>query len=160
MRRKAVHLIAAIAESLRFFAIAFLAYSIGALGSSSVSSMLRYAAAPQILFAAGFFFLWLDPARYGSYRPLLLLGKAASLVCFLPLGAAVAADPASRGISLGVPALGFWLALLIAMVDILSLSVLLLAKNEDASIGQPVPSEASRPKPAGQSPDEIERVEV
>jgi hypothetical protein len=160
MRRKPVHLIAAIAESLRFFAIAFLAYSMGALGSSSVSSILRYAAAPQILFAAGFFFLWLDPARYGPYRPLLLLGKTASLVCFLPMGATVAADPASRGNSLGISALGFWLALLIAMVDILSLSVLLLTRNEDASVGPAALSEAKAPKPAGQSPDEIERVEV
>lgn len=159
MRRKPVHLIAAIAESLRFFAIAFLAYSIGALGSASVSGLLRYAAAPQILFAAGFFFLWLDPTRYRAYRPLLLLGKAAGLVCFLPMGAAVAADPASRGLSLGVPALGIDLVLLIAIVDILSLSVLILARDEKAP-SDAAPDETKAPKTAGQSPDEIEKVEV
>jgi hypothetical protein len=160
MRRKPVHLIAAIVESFRFFAIAFLAYSIGATGSASVSGLLRYAAAPQILFAAGFFFLWLDPTRYRAYRPLLLLGKAACLVCFLPMGVAVAADPASRGLSLGVPALGFGLAFLIAIVDILSLSVLILVRNESAPTGPAAPSEAEAPKSVGQSPDEIERVEV
>jgi hypothetical protein len=160
MRRKPVHLIAAIAESFRFFAIAFLAYSIGALGSASVSGILRYSAAPQILFAVGFFFLWLDPARYIAYRPLLLLGKAACLICFLPMGTAVAADPTSRGLSLGVPALGFGLAFLIAIIDILSLSVLILVRDERATAGPAAPCEAKAPKPAGQSPDEIERVEV
>lgn len=155
MRRKPVHLIAAIAESFRFFAVAFLAYSIGALGSASVSSVLRYAAAPQILFAVGFFFLWLDPLRYGSYRPLLLVGKAASLVCFLPMGATVLADPAARGISLGQPALGFGMILFIAIVDLLDLSILLLAKEE-----APSSLEGGKPSEPGQGPGDIERVEA
>ena len=55
MRRKAVHLMAAIVESLRFLALAFLAFDLGLL-NPSVSSLIRYAAAPQLLFAAGFFF--------------------------------------------------------------------------------------------------------
>lgn len=159
MRRKPVHLAAAIAESLRFFAIAFLAYSVGALGTASVSSLLRYAAAPQVLFALGFFFLWLEPERCASYRPLLIVGKAAGLLCYLPLGSALAVDPAARGISLGRPALGLGLALLIAAADMLSLTVLFLTKAPEPS-GPGTGPAAEPPKPAGQGPDEIERVEA
>ena len=50
---------AAIAESLRFLAIVFLAFDIGGLLGPSVTGIVRYAAAPQLLFAAGF-------SSYGS----------------------------------------------------------------------------------------------
>jgi hypothetical protein len=156
MRRKAVHLFAAIAESLRFLAIAFLAYSVGALFDSSVSSLLRYAAAPQLLFAAGFFFLWLDPERYATYRPLLMVGKAASALCFLPLAGSIVQDPAAIGVSLGVRGLGLGLALFIALVDLASLLVLGLVKAQntlDRAAGQ-------GPAMPGQGPDDIESVEA
>jgi hypothetical protein len=136
MRRKAVHLFAAIAESLRFIAVAFLAFSVGALSGSSVSSLLRYAAAPQLLFAAGFFFMWLDAGRYASYRPLLLVGKIASVACFIPLAAALVRDPGAAMIGFGM-----------AAVDIMSLSILTLVK-QGSDMGLP------------QGRDEIERVEV
>lgn len=140
MRRRPVHLAAAIAESLRFLAVAFLAFDAGALLSPSASGLLRYAGAPQLLFVAGFFFLWLDPARYGAYRPLLLIGKAASIACFIPLAASLALA----------------LAYFVAVVDIASVSILALVKPVAAR--GPGPAAASKPTP-GQSPDEIERVE-
>jgi hypothetical protein len=157
MRRKPVFLVAAIAETIRFLALAFLAYTIGALATSSVSGVLRYAAAPQILFAAGFFFLWLDRERYGSYRPLLLLGKAACLVCLFPMARAVAGDPQAIGIAFGRPAFGLSLTLLVAAEDILALALLLFAKSEGA--GKAV-EPAAKPSEAGQGPDDIERVEA
>jgi hypothetical protein len=142
---------AAIAESLRFFAIAFLAVDVAGPLAPAFSGILRYAAAPQLLFAAGFFFLWLDPGRYSAYRPLLLIGKAASAVCFVPLAASLLRDP--RGLALG-------LAFLVAAADIVSLCVLALARGgmegpSAVPAGQG-PSEPSRP---GQGPEEIERVE-
>jgi hypothetical protein len=151
MRRKAVHLVAAIAESLRFVAVLFLAYDLGALLNPTVSSLIRYAAAPQLLFAAGFFFLWLDPPRYRSYRPLLAIGKAASAACFLPLAAALARDPKAAAIAFGLPFMGMALAFFIAAVDIACLSVLILLRP-DAEFG------AGPPAP-GQAPGDIERAE-
>ena len=93
----------------------------GALDEPGVSSLLRYAAAPQLLFAAGFFFMWLDPARYGAYRPLLLVGKAACVVCLLPLAWAVARDPGRPGPPSACATSGILLAFLIAAVDVFSL---------------------------------------
>lgn len=152
MRRKPIHLCAAITEAIRFFALAFLAYAIGSLGSASVEGILRYAAVPQILFAAGFFFLWFDPLRYSAYRSLLLLGKIASILCLLPLAASVAGDPGARGLSLGKPALGLSMALLISALDLFALAVLFLAKPQIQA--------ADGSKPIGQSPEDIERIEV
>jgi hypothetical protein len=155
MRRKAVHIVAAIAESLRFFAVVFLAFSVGALLDSSVANLLRYAAAPQLLFAAGFFFMWLDPARYSSYRPLLLIGKAASAVCFLPLAGAVIRDSGAMGSTFGVPYLGLVLAFLLAVVDLSSLFILTLGSEPGSSSGHP---SSTRPD-IGQSLADIESVE-
>lgn len=159
MRRKAVHLFAAIAESLRFFAIAFLAFSVGALFDPSVSSLLRYAAAPQILFAVGFFFLWLDRGRYASYRPLLAIGKLASAACYVPLASALVRDPWASAASFGIRGFGLSLALLIAAVDIASLSVLFLSREESRPDGL-AGAEPSGPKIPGQGPGDIERVEA
>ena len=148
MRGKAVHIVAAIAESLRFLAVVFLAFSVGALLDPSASNLLRYAAAPQLLFAAGFFFMWLDPERYSPFRPLLALGKIAGAVCFLPLALALAGDEAARGRTLGVPRLGLGLAFFLAAVDVMSICVLLL--GGDAKPESPAPA-----TPA----EDIERVE-
>jgi hypothetical protein len=153
MRRKAVHLIAAIAEVLRFIALVFLAFSVGALLDSSVSNLLRYAAVPQLLFAAGFFFMWLDPGRYASYRPLLAVGKAAGAVCFMPMAASIIRDPNATGATFGVPFLGISLAFFIAVVDIASFCVAALVGGPSAKEG---PSGTSSP---GQGPGDIERVE-
>jgi hypothetical protein len=157
MRGKAVHIVAAIAESFRFLAVVFLAFSVGALLDPSVSDLLRYAAAPQLLFAAGFFFMWLDPARYSSYRPLLAIGKASSAVCFLPLGAAIVGDPAARGAVLGVPRLGLALAFFLVIVDVASLCI--LAQGGPASGEGSSGSPGGKAPPYGQSADDIERVE-
>lgn len=157
MRRKAVHLIAAIAESLRFFALAFLAFSVGALLDPGAASLLRYAAVPQLLFAAGFFFMWLDPERYSSYRPLLAIGKAALVVCFLPMAAALLRDANATGTTFGLPFLGIILAFFIAAVDIACLCVLALAAPRSIS-----PSARKGPTnraDVGQSPEDIEQVE-
>lgn len=153
MRRKSVHLFAAIAESLRFVAVVFLAFSVGAIVDASVSNLLRYAAAPQLLFAAGFFFMWLDPPRYSSYRPLLAIGKAAGVVCFLPLAGAVMRDPNATGSTFGIAFLGIYLAFFIAAVDIASLCVLALGGGPSAQ------NALKTPASVGQSPDDIEQVE-
>jgi hypothetical protein len=158
MRRKAVHLIAAIAESFRFLAVVFLAFDVGALLNPSVSSLLRYAAAPQLLFAAGFFFLWLDPRRYAPYRPLLLIGKAANILCFLPLAMALMRDPQASASAFGLPFMGFVFALYMVFVDLGNLALLILMRPEPEP-GAPTPGQGPSGGPLGQGPDDIEQVE-
>ena len=140
MRRKAAHLVAAIAESLRFIAFVFLAFDLGAILGPGVSGILRYAAASQLLFAAGFFFLWLDLPRYAAYRPLLAIGKLACIACLLPLALALPRNPAAVA-----------LACFVAAVDVASLLILALAKPSAADTAA-----SSRP---GQGPEDIERIE-
>lgn len=170
MRRTAVHLVAAIAETLRFFAIVFLAFDVGALDEPGVSALLRYAAAPQLLFAAGFFFMWLDRPRYGEYRPLLLVGKAACAICLVPLAWAVARDPWAALPAFGLRDAGILLAFLVAAVDVFSLTVLILSpkalgpelasRQESGRAAAPAPVAAPEPGPAArQGPADIERVE-
>jgi hypothetical protein len=161
MRRKAVHLIAAIAESLRFLSVVFLAFDVGALLNPSVSSLLRYAAAPQLLFAAGFFFLWLDQRRYAAYRPLLLIGKAASLLSFLPLAPALMRDPQASASSFGLPYMGLVFALFMLLVDLGNLAVLVLLRQAADPPAQALgqgPGQGPSQGP-GQGPDDIEQVE-
>jgi hypothetical protein len=161
MRGKAVHIFAAIAESLRFLAVAFLAFSVGALLDPSASSLLRYAAAPQLLFAAGFFFLWLDPARYSAYRPLLAIGKAASAVCFLPLAAALLGDPQASGSTFGLRGLGLAFGLFLAAVDVSSLCILVFAGPAAPEGGRSGPPSAPGGSAPAEPPDDgIERVEA
>ena len=153
-------MVAAIAESLRFFAVAFLASSVGALSNTSVSNLLRYAAVPQLLFPAGFFFLWLDPPRYSSYRPLLTVGKTASVVCLIPLAAALVRDPNAMGVNFGIPAIGLGLTFVIAAIDIASLSILLLVgipaePSDKGGPGQP----PSKSNVSEEAPGNIEQVE-
>jgi hypothetical protein len=87
MQRKPLFLAAAVAELTRFVALAFLAGALGAFRKGEgLSPLYRYLAVPQLLFAAAFFFLWLDRERYEAYRPLTLVGKGVSILAFIPLG--------------------------------------------------------------------------
>ena len=61
MKRRVSSLAAAGVEIARFALLMFLARDFGAIdGGGGFPRLLRYAAAPQLLFALGFFFLWLD----------------------------------------------------------------------------------------------------
>jgi hypothetical protein len=125
MKRKALFLVAAIAEFARFIALMLLASSLGAIGGEGgAPRLLRYASAPQLLFAAGFFFLWLDYARYGSYRPLLGIGKLVALAALLPLAIEAYFAMVEPMASLGEPRSALLLTLFIAAVDIGSLAAL------------------------------------
>ncbi|MDP3177379.1 MAG: hypothetical protein Q8M76_05705, partial [Spirochaetaceae bacterium] len=123
MKRKAVFFVSAVAELLRFLAILFLADSLGALRDPGSAKALRLAAAPQLLFGVGFFFLWLDPALYAPYRPLIAAGKAASLAALIPVPLYVQAQ------GLFLPGYGLALACVavVAFVDLFSLAALALA---------------------------------
>jgi hypothetical protein len=176
MKRKAVHLVAAILESLRFLAVMFLAFSVGAISENSVAKLLRYAAAPQLLFAAGFFFVWLDAKRYAAYKSLLIVGKAACLACLPAAAIAIGRDPAALSGGFGIPLLSYELVLFIGLVDVASLCILLAMKtrpeieaDEEAekrglatvqAQGAPAEAKAESGTLPGQGPDDIERVEV
>lgn len=146
MQRKVLYLAASIAELLRFLALFFIADSLGVLMmDGGIPALLRYAAAPQLLFAAGLFFLWYDPERYGAYRPLLLVGKAIGLLVLAPF--------AFRLVASGLAEIrDFALIGLIALVDLLVL--LLLALRPRAARAVPAAEETG---PRG--PEDIEKVE-
>jgi hypothetical protein len=67
-------------EVLRYFALAWI---LEALLSGYPPPVLRFMAAPNLMFGAAFFFLAMDPVRYGSYRPLMLVGKAVAVFAAL-----------------------------------------------------------------------------
>jgi hypothetical protein len=70
-------------EILRYFALAWI---LEELLSGYPPQILRFMAAPHLMFGAAFFFLAVDPLRYGAYRPLMIVGKA--VVVFAALVAA------------------------------------------------------------------------
>lgn len=139
MKRNFLHLAASGAELLRFAALMSLAAAFGATDEAGgFPRLIRYAASAQLLFAAGFFFLWLDAARYGSYRPLLAVGKAALLASLVPLAFQVGfalAEP-SAGLRDPRAALGYVIAL--AAIDLGSLA--LLAFTRPPAVEAPAPA--------------------
>jgi hypothetical protein len=160
MKRKAVYIAATVAELLRFLALVALADGLGALkGESGADRVFRYAAAPQLLFAAGFFFLWLDEERYSVYRPLLLVGKLASALAFLPLAALIAALIRMAPLQLQSPAQTAGLASYAALAELFSVAVLVFGRpGKDRSPLPPKAREDASNGPKG--PDDIERVEA
>jgi hypothetical protein len=137
MKRKAVHIAAAAAELVRFFALMFLAESLGALRSQSgADRIFRYAAAPQLLFPAGFFFLWLDPDRYAAYRPLLAAGKGVGMGALVPLAFLAVALLRSDTTEALSPSLSLGLLAAIGAIDAFSLAVLLALKQPHAEPGK------------------------
>lgn len=155
MQRKPLFLVAAAAELGRFLALAFLAGAVGALRSGSgLPAFFRYAMAPQLLFAAMFFFLWYDRERYGAYRPLAIAGKAVSLVAFVPLAVSLIAEGASmahlarQGAVAAIAALG---------VDMVGLLVLCLYGRADGEPRGKIGDDGAPGAPRG--PDDIEKVE-
>ncbi len=88
MRRSIITLLGAGGEVVRFFGLVALsrAFLGGAAGRTSLA-LLQFAASPHLLFAGGFFFLWLDPRRYDAFRPLLAAGKALGVLTLGSLAA-------------------------------------------------------------------------
>ncbi len=167
MQRTPRFLVAAVAELFRFLGIASLAESLGALRDEG-AALFRYAAAPQLLFVAAFFFLWRDEDRYAAYRPLALVGKALELAAFPLLVLALSrADP----LVLPDPGSALLPAAFIFIVDLGGLAALSRgrprshrgAKGDSAVSGTSSPhmDDAARSRdnvPRG--PEDIERVEV
>lgn len=174
MQRKPRFLLAALAEPIRFLGLAFLAGALGALrGGTPSGALFRYAAAPQLLFAAAFFFLWYDGERYAAYRPLAIVGKLlglAALPVLLPgLLRAASEGPADPRL-VAVP------AVLVLLLDLLGLAALLLPAAKapgsggrapgssgapgDGSGGGPSADNAPRADNVPRGPEDIERVEA
>lgn len=144
MQRNPLFLVASAAETARFIALAFLAGALGGLREGEgLPALFRYAAAPQLLFVAAFFFLWLDRERYGAYRALLLVGKVLSLVAFIPLFISMVQN---RGSSL-MSRTGPTAAMVAVGIDLFSFMVLLLSGTEGA------PSDSGGSSHALSSPD-------
>lgn len=157
MKRRIPHLAAAVAELVRFLALMLLSAKLGVIGAAGDEGggafLLRYAAAPQLLFAAGFFFLWLDFGRYGIYRPLLAIGKIAALVALLPLSVEIGYYRFVPQASVVDPRGAGSLALAIAAVDLGSLALLILYGRREKVVSPSVASAAPRA-------ESVERVEL
>ncbi|MBL8965537.1 MAG: hypothetical protein JNG85_00940 [Spirochaetaceae bacterium] len=167
MQRKPLYLAISAAEILRFLGLAFLAGSLGALGTgaepsgtAALSSLFRYVAAPQLLFGAAFFFLWYDRGRYAPFRPLALVGKILALAAILPVFYAA--------FRLGPDLLpdrraAFLPAAAVLLVDLVGLAALIADRtpadeaSDRAGTGGPAAPKADN-APTG--PDDIERVEA
>ncbi len=152
MHRKPLYLIAAIAETLRFFVLAFLANALGGLdGGSSLPAFFRYAAGAQLLFVLGFFFLWLDRPRYDAYRSLLFVGTIVSLAVFLPFLMSMMRTPG------GLLPTGSRLIPSLAAFAVDAFAFFLLLATKPFSLGS-TPS-LPPPGPGGPGPADIEEVE-
>jgi hypothetical protein len=125
MKRKAVFLAASATELVRFALIAFVAFDAGIAAGGTAGDVFRYAASAQLLFAIGFFFMWLDGPRFSGYSPLLVVGKAMNLA----LAAAAVLEGRILGrqtiIDLAAGPLGALPAAAILAADLFGLAVLL-----------------------------------
>ncbi len=159
MKRKAVNIVATTVEFLRFLALVLLADGLGILkGENGGDRLFRYVAASQLLFPAGFFFLWLDEERYSVYRPLLLVGKAAGLMAFIPFAALVVAYLRMAPLQLQNPALTAGLCAYVLLVELFATAVLVFGRGKGGELpgSGSVPGASNGPK----GPDDIERVEA
>jgi hypothetical protein len=162
MKRKAVFLAASIAELSRFALMFFIAYDAGIAAGSARGDIFRYASSAQLLFAVGFFFLWLDPERYRQYGPLLLLGKAVCVALYaVPPIEALIAGGRSRP-PVGQSLLGPAAAYAVAAADLLGLGALLYfrAAARRGGGGSARSSRAGDEPGPGPSSVDIERVEA
>jgi len=159
MQRGPLFLAAAFVEVLRFFCLMFLAQAIGLLGvSPSSAPFVRYLAVAQLLLPAACFFLWLDGGRYAAYRPLALVGKAISLLAFLPLGLALASGLAGAGMPLsGRLVLPSATALL--SCDLFTLLVLALHRRKAPEAREAATSAKAEVGVIQRGPEDIETVE-
>lgn len=126
MRKNKRFLAASVTETVRFFLVLFLASSFG-LGDGSVPgrALFGYACLPQLLFAAGFFFLWLDRPRYSVFRTLLLSGKLALALPGVFLALSLKAS--LRGVAgLSLPGNTMPVCAAVVFIDLFSLACLLL----------------------------------
>lgn len=163
MKRKIPYIAASLAELARFFALMLLSSNLGMIADDGGSSRLfRYVAVPQLLFAVGFFFLWLDFGRYGQYRPLLSVGKVAALAAFVPFATFIVFSLSEPMMGVGDSRAALLESLFIALTDAGSLAVLGLCRGPEAAVAssRTADQDSAASVPAGQGPGDIERIEV
>ena len=153
MKRNPIYLAATMAELARFVALMIVSQLMGVLGKTNGSvQLIRYDAAPQLLFAVGLFFLWLDRQRYESYRSLLLVGKLAELVTVFPLALYAGSFSGVGRAATASPATLMPLVSALALVDLGVLLLLALDKGSGEAQG------AGPAELPGQGPSEVEEV--
>ncbi len=134
MRRTPLFFAFAGFELIRYFTLVNVARPFSA-PSLAAAQILRLLAAPNIIFAAAFFFLAIDRGRYSAYQPLLILGKAVSAF------SAVFALPAILGKLFSGASGGFatWSIIPVLVWDLATALVLLLWKHPETE-HRPPPS--------------------
>lgn len=154
MKRGPLFLAAALVEVLRFFVLMIFAAALGLLTQHQlIPYFLRYLAVGQLLFAAAYFFLWLDGERYAVYRPLALAGKAVSLLAFSPLLIALLGSGGGEGYLLAGGTARYAAAFL-PLADLLGILLLALYRRPGAPAADKPPLELAQ-----RGPEDIERVE-
>jgi hypothetical protein len=146
MMKKKRFLAASILELLRYFVIGAMAPAIGldAAGKAG-EALFRYALLPQLLFAAGFFFLWLDGERYARYRTLLLVGKVGLILPGALFSFSIHLGARSGAGVFGIPGAAPQASLALVFADLFGLLCLILPGNpkvdevtrSDSSIKEP-----------------------
>lgn len=118
MRRTYLFFALAGLELARYLLLAFAAQPFAA-PLPQAQQMLRLLAAPNLLFAVGFFFIGIDERRYGGYRPLLVVGKAVALFSGLLALPRLFGGGAVSGFALAracVPGIALWDAAVMALL--------------------------------------------
>ena len=138
MRRTYLFFALAGLELARYLLLAFAAQPFAA-ALPAAQQMLRLVAAPNLLFAVGFFFIGIDARRYGGYRPLLVVGKAVSL-----FSALIALPRLFGGDSVSGYALARAVVPAIALLDASVIAVLLAWHPEKPAAAEPAQPEPER----------------
>jgi hypothetical protein len=96
MRRRRIYLLLLAAwELVRLYIVA--SSAVASRGTDSLPAFI-FALAPEAVFAAAFFFLWLDFERFRVFRDLLIAVKAVSLAAAVVISVATFADYRAKGV--------------------------------------------------------------
>jgi len=138
MRRTPLFFAFAGLELVRYLLLALTAQPFAA-ALPLAHQMLRLVAAPNLLFAVGFFFMGLDARRYADYRPLLVVGKAVALFASVIALPRLFGSDATSSYSLArivIPAIALW--------DAIATTVLLLWRPATQPAVEPTQTEPER----------------
>jgi hypothetical protein len=136
-------------ELARFYIIAAF---VSAPQSPAGYGTVVFVLAPQLLFAAAFFFLWFDYGQYSPYRPLLLAAKCISLLAAVVFVFAVLGRSGADG-SLVAVVTRFRATVLVGAGDAIAIAILALSRTPVKTPRDSVPITEGK-KPSIEAPTE------
>jgi hypothetical protein len=138
MRRRRIYLLVLAAwELIRLYIVASYAVETGRF---DFLPTCVYALAPEAVFAAAFFFLWLDFTRFRVFRELLIAAKAVSLAAAAIQSVSVLADYRAKGAYEAIWALlSLRPALIVGAADAAAIVLLAIAGGKTGKAAARVP---------------------